>query len=262
VIDAIEPDVVVADVVDDNRTWYAPGDARYAQLEQNYRDVLARSDVVLANCAPVASAMAAFADHVDLVANACELPDAARSHAQAAALSGIPRPIIGYAGNLSDRVDLQLLRHLVRAHREWSLVLLGSTHLDRAATSLGDEPNVHLLGTRPYAEAQAIIAGFDVGLIPHVDNAMTRSMNPLKAFVYASLGVPIVASPVANLDEMAEFITIAEGPEAFAAAIDEALTAGRAEPDPARLTPHSWDARVAQVFVRIDEVVSARATPS
>ena len=114
------------------------------------------------------------------------------------------------------------------------------------------------LGTKRYDDAQEIIAHFDVGLIPHVDNEMTRSMNPLKAYVYCSLGVPIVSTPIANIGEMAEFITVAEGPAAFALAIEAALAAGRREPDADRLRPHSWEERVERVLGLVDGAVEAR----
>jgi glycosyltransferase involved in cell wall biosynthesis len=257
VIDAVEPDVVVADVVDDNRTWYEPGSPRRHELERNYADVLARSDLVLANCEEVAESMRAFADRVELVPNACELPTttARRTPAELAAITG---PVIGYAGNLSDRVDLPLLRQLVEARRDWTFVLLGSTHLDRSALVLADEPNVVFLGTRRYEEAQDLIARFDVALIPHLDNPMTRSMNPLKAYVYCSLGVPIVATPVANLDELAEHITVAEGVDGFVRAIDAALVAGKRAPDAAELWPHSWNERVERVLRWVDELAASR----
>ena len=73
----------------------------------------------------------------------------------------------------------------------------------------------HFFGTKRTKRRKRSSAHFDVGLIPHLDNEMSRSMNPLKAFVYCSLGVPIVSSPVANLDQLAEFITFADGPDEF-----------------------------------------------
>ena len=109
-----------------------------------------------------------------------------------------------------------------------------------------------------YDEARALIGQFDVGLIPHLDNEMTRSMNPLKAFVYCSLGVPIVSTPVANIGEMAEFITIADGLEEFLRAIEGALGTGRQVLDADRLRPHSWDDRVERVLALVDDVVDAR----
>ncbi|HUF83042.1 MAG TPA: glycosyltransferase [Acidimicrobiia bacterium] len=258
VADLVQPDVVVADVVDDNRTWYAPGDAMYEQLEQNYAAVLARSDLVLANCDPVAESMRVFAPGVEVVPNACELPDGHHDGGLPTDLVGIDAPIIGYAGNLSDRIDLPLLHELVRSRRDWSFVFLGSTHLDRAALALAEEPNVHFLGTKRYDDAQAIIRHFDVGLIPHLDNEMTRSMNPLKAYVYCALGVPIVSTPVANIGDMADFISIAEGADGFRDVIERVLGSGRPTLDREALIPHSWDERVDRVLKLVDLVVAAR----
>ncbi|MEO6317455.1 MAG: glycosyltransferase [Acidimicrobiales bacterium] len=260
VMDALGPDLVVADVVDDNRTWYEPGAPMYEKLDQNYAAVLARSDVVLANCQPVAESMLAFVPRVEVVPNACELPETAGSPERPRELDGIRGPIVGYAGNLSDRIDLALLHQLAQTRRDWTLVVLGSAHLDRSAMALADQPNVRLLGTKRYAEAQAIIRHFDVGLIPHLDNKMTRSMNPLKAFVYCALGVPIVSTPVANLDEMSEFITVAEGPDEFVVAIEEALRSGHQRPERAALLPHSWDERVERVLRQVDEAAELRRT--
>jgi glycosyltransferase involved in cell wall biosynthesis len=257
-IDALQPAVVVADVVDDNRTWYAAGTPMHDQLERNYAEVLARSDVVLANCEPVAESMRSFTSQVEVVPNACELPDAPAARARPSALAGLSGPIIGYAGNLSDRLDLPLLRSLARARPDWTFVLLGSAHRDRSALDLAREPNIRLLGPKPYDEARELIRHFDVGLIPHLDNDMTRSMNPLKAFVYCSLGVPVVSTPVANLDELAGLITVAEGTDGFVAAIDEALRAGRPAPDRDALLPHSWTVRVERVLELVDTAASSR----
>jgi hypothetical protein len=258
VADALQPDVVVADVVDDNRTWYEPGTPMYERVDRNYAEVLARSDIVLANCDPVADSMRAFAPHVEVIPNACELPDGTEPAGRPVDLEGLRSPIIGYAGNLSDRIDLPLLHHLVRTRRDWTFVFLGSTHRDRAVLALAEEPNVRFLGTKRYDEAQAIIRHFDVGLIPHLDNEMTRSMNPLKAYVYCALGVPIVSTPVANIGEMADFITVAEGPDGFLEAIERVLDADRRPPDRDALLPHSWDERVERVLALVDEVASAR----
>jgi glycosyltransferase involved in cell wall biosynthesis len=257
-IDALRPDIVVSDVVDDNRTWFEPGTQGYEQANSNYADVLARSDVVLANCEPVAESMLAFAPEVHVIANACELPESGRTAARPAELRGLIGPIIGYAGNLSGRIDLELLRDLARARRDWNFVFLGSTHIDRAVLDLESEPNVRFIGTRRYERAQAIISHFDVALIPHLDNEMSRSMNPLKAYVYCSLGVPIVSSPVANLDQLSDFISVASNVAEYIAAIEAALQAGRVAPDRDTLYPHSWNVRIERALELLDEAVEHR----
>jgi glycosyltransferase involved in cell wall biosynthesis len=256
IADRLAPDIVVADVVDDNRTWYEPGTPMFEKVNENYAKVLERADIVLANCDPVALTMKEFTSDVHVVPNACELPGEIPAAERPRELRGLTGPVIGYAGNLSGRLDIKLLKQLARTRRDWNFVFVGSTHLDRSALELVPEPNVRLIGTKRYEDAQAIISHFDVAMIPHLDNEMSRSMNPLKAYVYCSLGVPIVSSPVANLDQLAEFITFADGPEEFIRAIEVALREGRRAPDRDALLPHSWDVRVEQVLGLIDETVA------
>jgi glycosyltransferase involved in cell wall biosynthesis len=254
VADALGPDIVVADVVDDNRLWYSPDNPYFAARQRNYRDVLARSDVVIANCEPVADAMAAFAPEVHVVPNACEPPSAIPTYPRPSELDGLNGPVIGYCGNLSDRVDIDLLDEVVRARPDWSFVFVGSAHLDRSALRLQDQPNAHFVGPKPHDEALAFMQYFDVALIPHVHNEMTRSMNPLKAYVYVAVGIPIVATPVSNLDELAEFITVAATPPTFVDAIDKALREGRRLPTDESLRGRTWPDRVAGVLELIDQV--------
>ena len=110
---------------------------------------------------------------------------------------------------------------------------------------------------KPYEEALRFVQHFDVALIPHIDNEMTRSMNPLKAFVYCSTGVPVVSTPIANLGDLADLITIARGPTEFGTAIETALRRGRSTPDLEALAPHAWEQRIEQTFALIDQSVGA-----
>jgi glycosyltransferase involved in cell wall biosynthesis len=259
-IDALDPAVVVTDVVDDNRTWYEPGSPKAAEITENYAAVLARSDVVLANCEPVAEAMAPFAPEVHVVANACELPSPSHRPGPVPAVArGLGRPLLAYVGNLSSRFDVDLVAEVAKARPDWTIALVGSAHLDQGALALDRLPNVHVLGVLPYPQVRDLLAHVDVGLIPHVDNAMTRAMNPLKAFVYASAGVPVVATPVANLPDVGELITVAGDAPGFVAAIEHHLAAGRPVVDPELLRPHSWPERLARVFELIDDELAVEA---
>ena len=251
-IDALAPDVVISDVVDDNRSWYPMGSPDHDRIDQNYDDVLARSDLVLANCEPVAASMARFTDEVHVVPNACDPPDDTPLGPRPALLHGISSPVLAYVGNLSSRLDVDLLGALSARHPEWQFAFVGSTHLGGDVLRLEGRPNVHFLGVRPYAEAHELLRHVDVALIPHLDDEMTRSMNPLKAFVYASAGVPIVATPIANLPDLDGELIVAAGVEGFEAAIAEHLRRGRIPVDPELIAPHTWDRRVAQVLDLID----------
>ncbi len=164
-------------------------------------------------------------------------------------------PIIGYAGNLSSRLDIDLLERVVDDNPQWNFVFVGSAHGDRTILRLNNRPNVRFLGARPIEEVRRLVEHFDVGLIPHVDDEMTRSMNPLKAYVYAAAGVPIVATPVSNLSELASLVSIAEGAGPFADAIAVALVGGRRVVDREALDPYTWQNRTNTVLGLIDDAM-------
>lgn len=254
-IDAIRPEVVVADLVDDNRTWYEAGDEHVARIEANYRDVLARADVAIANCEPVADALAGFLDEpIHVVPNGLELIPPGSGEPPPPFMKAMSGPVVGYVGNLSSRLDLDLIERLARARPEWNFVFVGSAHLDRSILDLDRLGNVHFPGVLPYRKVRGFLAHVDVAIIPHLDNEMTRSMNPLKAFVYASAGVPSVSTPVANLVDLGDLMTVAEGADAFIEAIEAHLARPRPSVDLDRLREHSWQQRVEAVFELIDRI--------
>ena len=167
-------------------------------------------------------------------------------------------PIVGYVGNLSSRIDVDLLDRLVTSRPDWNLVLIGSAHAGRSVAQLTRHRNVVFVGPRPYEDAKAYIRAFDVGIIPHVDDAMTRSMNPLKAFVYCALHVPVVSTDIDNLGELRSVISVASHPDDFIHKVDLAITAGHRPVTPeaeALLRRNSWDARTQVVIGLLDEAI-------
>ena len=256
--DALEPDLVVADVVDDNRTWYRPGSHRLrssrAQLPGDPRPQRRRARQLRAGRRAHDGVRARGPPRARTAASS---PTGAPPAPRRRSCGRLAGPIIGYVGNLSDRIDIDLLDDLARARPDWQFVFVGSAHLDQSILRLDRHPNVHFVGVKPYEEAKRFIEHFDVALIPHLDNEMTRSMNPLKAFVYCAAGVPVVSTPIANIDELGDLITVAKGLDGFLAAIEEALTTGVRGPDLEVLEPHAWERRVEQVIALIDEASGA-----
>jgi glycosyltransferase involved in cell wall biosynthesis len=264
---ALKPRLCLADVVDDERNWVQPGSPMHERLTRNYEEVLGQADILITNCAPLGERMATLVTGkaMTVVPNACEEPLEPADRVRPAELRSLRRPIVGYAGNLSSRVDIGLLGHLAAKRPDWQLVLLGSAHLDRTALDLESYPNVHFLGVRPYSEAKHLIRTFDVGVIPHVPSEMTEVMNPLKAFVYCANDVPIVSTPVANIDELREVIDVARTPEEFVAKVARALEHGRGPGAATRrrlAARHSWRARIDQVLDLLDEKTGGEPTTS
>ncbi len=254
-----KPAFIVADVVDDHRTW--PCKKSYKKtLTNNYREILELSDFALANCESVKKSMLEYIDNIHLLPNAFELfGDEIKGWERPAELSEINGRIIGYVGNLDDaRIDLKLIEEIACHNRSWQLVFIGSTHRCKGLERLSCEiPNIHLLGVRPYSEALKFIKYFDVAIIPHLDNELTRNMNPLKAYVYVSMSVPIVSTKINNINELGQWLTMVSSSDDMIATIESFLEQERDVSDASNLSEalykYTWDHRADVILKLLSE---------
>jgi glycosyltransferase involved in cell wall biosynthesis len=133
------------------------------------------------------------------------------------------RPVAGYVGVVDERLDLRLIADLARRLPDWTVRMVGPV-AKIAPADLPQEPNLQWTGPAAYDELPAVMAGFDVGLMPFARNEATRSISPTKSLEYLAAGLPVVSTPVpdvvADLDGM---VCIAELAADFAAGCREAL---------------------------------------
>jgi glycosyltransferase involved in cell wall biosynthesis len=183
----------------------------------------------------------------------------AKQQAAPADLSGIPRPIIGYAGGISHRLDWQLLYELAATRHDWSFVLVGGSR----PKGQQPVPNVRFLSPRPYPEMLRAICEFDVAVVPFVDRPHTRGNFPLKLLDYLSLNKPIVATPLPSVielqREMAGMVSVATGPDEWTAQIERALGSrgGATEHVSARIRErYSSSARAESMMSKVEDLAS------
>jgi hypothetical protein len=252
--DEVEPRMIVADLVDDQRQF--PSKPQYrARLEAAYNEILGDADLVTANCKPLLDAFGDLRDDIRVVPNGTDVyPDSDRWETPVE-LADLPRPIIGYAGNLRHRVDLALVSKIARAHRSASVVLIGGGHNGVNVDEVLSEPNVHLLGPRPQSLTVRYIRAFDVAIMPHLVNSLSDTMNPLKVYLYIALSVPVVTTAVANIDELQSAVSVAQSHAEFLTLLAEHLDGRRQAPtDEYRqrlLATVSWRARVEELWSHV-----------
>jgi glycosyltransferase involved in cell wall biosynthesis len=248
---------VASDVIDDQRQW-PMHPAWRLQLEQNYRETFAVTNVSFANCKPVADWLAKEGLAPLVVSNGMDLRAGVESWDVPLALKALPRPIVGYCGSLSHRIDWDLIEAVSVARPDWSIVLIGEPAKDERYRQVAAKPNVHALGVLPYETALRHVAAFDAAMIPHLHSPLSEHMNPLKLYVYRSVGVPVVSAAIANLDDLADEIRIAETPGEFVAKLEGAIadrrTRGRVYPPVAVMQANAWAARAASIWRRLEDV--------
>lgn len=253
---------VASDVIDDQRQWPMQPAWRL-QLEQNYRETFAVTNVSFANCTPVADWLAREGLSPLVVANGMDVRADVESWDVPAALKALPRPIVGYCGSLSHRIDWDLIEAVSVARPEWSIVLIGESAKDARSRQVTKRPNVHALGVLPYETALRHVAAFDAAMIPHLHSPLSQHMNPLKLYVYRSVGMPVVSAAIANLDDLADDIRIAQSPEDFVIKLEQAIADrrmhGRVYPSPAVMQANSWATRAASIWRRLEDVFAREA---
>lgn len=161
-------------------------------------------------------------------------------------LAQLPKPVIGYFGLIADDwVDIPLLVHVARSFPTGSLVMLGKATMDVSA--LEREPNIHLLGRKPYASLPGYSKGFDVAIIPFPVNEVTLNANPLKAREYLAAGLPVVSTAIPEVEVLGQCL-IGHSREEFVSRIREALSsAGPSATRSRSMESESWAARVEQI---------------
>lgn len=176
-----------------------------------------------------------------------------------AEIAGIPRPILGFWGLLQDWLDLPLLAAVARARPNWSIVLIGEPATD--VSMLTGLPNVHLLGRKPYALLPDYARAFDVGLIPFRINELTRAVNPIKLREYLCAGLPVVSTPLPEVEAYGRWARVAATPETFVEACAAAMAGARSEEAAARraaMQDESWDAKVEVISRLVEDAIGQR----
>jgi glycosyltransferase involved in cell wall biosynthesis len=251
IADGLGFDLSMVDLVDDQRVM-TQDPQRADEMEAVYRQTLARADLVFANCGAVGEAFTPLSPApIHVVPNACEFYGAGGGRPRE--LEGIEGPIIGYVGNLRSRVDVTLLDELIGRRPSWTFVVIGSAHDTTDILGLRRHPNLRLLGPKVYEEALTFMRCFDVAIMPHLHNAVSERMNPLKLYVYVALGLPVVATDVANMEDLDGRIEIASSSADFLSKLDAAVArrafTGSHQPRAVEeLWPISWPKRVADML--------------
>jgi teichuronic acid biosynthesis glycosyltransferase TuaH len=174
-------------------------------------------------------------------------------------------PVAVLIGQFNDRVEPTLLEAV--ADRGISLLLVGPAGADAAwLHRLDERPNVTWVGPQPFDALPGYLAHASVGLVPYTHSAFNRASFPLKTLEYLSAGLPAVSTGLPAtlwLDPGdPELIAIAEGPEAYADAVEAALalplTPERRELRRAFARAHSYERRAADFLATIDRHLAAR----
>ncbi|MFN2505118.1 MAG: glycosyltransferase, partial [Acidimicrobiales bacterium] len=170
-----------------------------------------------------------------------------------------PRPVAGYVGVIDERLDLELVAELAESLPDWEIRMVGPVLKIDVAT-LPQGPNITYPGPAQYRDLPAVMAGFDVALMPFALNEATRSISPTKTLEYLAAGLPVVSTHVPDVvSDFSELVDLQEGATGFADAcrrVAEHCPTTRAARCQPTLHWHHWDTiaeRMEQLIGRTED---------
>lgn len=255
----LDEELVVYYCVDDFTVW--PGMNLPGLVKELEDALLAKADLVLAVSGSLCASRrngrtptrllthGVDVEHFDQRGENLPLPQA---------LHGLGRPLIGFYGLIDSHLDVDLLSRILDARPGWQILCIGTKRIDLG--ELEKRPNFRWVPAMPYSELPVAAAHFDAAIIPYVVNAHTRAANPLKLREYIATGKPVVATTMPEVLRFEGYVRVADGPEAFIAAIEDALHSGVSpEQGRALLRGETWAHKAERISRWIEESLAEKA---
>ena len=166
--------------------------------------------------------------------------------------SELGRPFLGYVGNISGKVDLELIRFLAQNRSEWIFVFIGPKNLNEEDSNSFDFlcslENFFYLGFKPPEALPGWMKKFDVGLMPYRLKGHMQWGCPLKLYEYMASGIPSVSADIGAVQAKEGVVYVARNKEEWLELIEISIDESR---DPELInrrrmiaSNNSWDHRV------------------
>ena len=140
-------------------------------------------------------------------------------------LNNIPKPIIGYFGNIERRMDYDLLEKVFDKNPDKNFVFVGPVNESLLPHYWKRKSNVYLLGFVPFEEMPGMLKGFDVAIIPFKKDEVSNTIFPLKLFEYLGSGTPVVSTNFNNdlKDFTKQTVNYCANADEFSDALNDAI---------------------------------------
>ncbi|MBD8078966.1 glycosyltransferase [Cellulosimicrobium arenosum] len=239
------------------------------RTDDEHRRLVSDEAILLDRCAQVVVCSPALATskgahrEVRLVTNAVDVDRYRARHDRPADLP--TGPVALYVGTVHpDRFDVPLLAATAQAvHGTGTLVVVGPV-VDVARDDLAElaRLGVRCLGARDWESVPAYLQHSDVLLVPHLVNAFTDSLDPIKLYEYLAVGRPVVSTPVAGFRERTDAHVRAVESADFPDAVRDALLGSRQDVPPvaALADVPTWSGQAALMAEALAATAASRPT--
>lgn len=161
------------------------------------------------------------------------------------------RPIIGYAGKLALRIDVDLLLRLASSLTKGTIVLAGPVMSPRWIKPLLAHKRIRHVGDLPYSKLPGFLSVLDVAIVPHRVGVAENGGDPTKLYEYLAAGRAIVTTAIGGTDRFVDRAYVAKTCTDFVAAVHGAA-AGAPTPRGELRPDETWHARARQLLDYFD----------
>ena len=186
--------------------------------------------------------------------------NAARTQPKANSRQG--RPLIGFLGAVQEhKVDTDLIKYCATMLPEADFIVAGPHGLGLGHSAINPSSfpkNVSFPGKIELDDAPALVATFDVAIIPYRVNGYTAGVFPMKVFEYLAAGLPVISTQLPSLVGEVEYVSIASDHSHFLSevrrCINEPFSSAAAAARAQYASGFSWQRRVDEAVALIAEV--------
>jgi glycosyltransferase involved in cell wall biosynthesis len=171
-------------------------------------------------------------------------------------IASIPHPVLGYFGQMDFVMDSELMTEVARRRPDWHWALIG---LRSNTMQVADGPNIHFMGSKPYAELPRYLKHFDICVLPwNLGSTFTAYGSAIKVREYLATGKPVVMAPLFEYLETPG-LRFYKGADDFIAQVEDALkndTFADRELRQMQVQDSTWDVRALQVGSLMTELLN------
>lgn len=132
------------------------------------------------------------------------------------------KPIIGFIGQISERLDFKLIQDLVVNNKEWNFVFVGPWHHEdnvpinnsyrKIFENICQEKNCFHYDKQSRKTILSILDKFDLCMIPYDSSFdFNRYSYPMKIFEYFYAGKIVLSTPIDELERFPDFVKMGSG---------------------------------------------------
>ncbi|MDN3599500.1 glycosyltransferase [Mucilaginibacter myungsuensis] len=262
--DALDPSLLVYHCVDPLVSDY---DLKHGSISEAH--IAKVSDVIICSSKQLCVEKGPLNANTHFVPNAADISHSQKALAPdlpvADIIAKLPKPVLGYFGNIERRMDFDMLKEVIAANPDKSFVFVGPQGKIYIPDWFFDTPNVYLPGRMPYEDMPAIVKGFDVALLPFKKDEVSRTIFPLKLFEYLGAGKPVVSTDFNEdlKDFTADTVAYCSTAAEYSAAIAHALAEDPQAMIPKRLAvaaDNTWDKRAEEFSEILNKYLELKTT--